>query len=133
MADRIRDDLTNAGVARARLFDRGENTLAFGTHGFRHSFTTRSLANGKTDDWVRQRTGHTTDQLLTYREAAKSLEELELGELAPLVEAIPELRAAANLPEGGPESGPAQNVRITKSGRGGQIRTADPLTPSQVR
>ncbi len=130
LADRVREDLRKAGVARARLFDKGENTLAFGTHGFRHSFTTRSLANGKTDDWVRQRTGHTTDQLLTYREAAKALEELELGDLELLVSALPEL---ASCSQGGPESGPTLGREITKSGRGGQIRTADPLTPSQVR
>ncbi len=144
MADRIRDDLKAAGIARARLFDRGENTLAFGTHGFRHSFTTRSLANGKSDDWVRQRTGHTTDQLLTYREAAKALEELDMGDLLPLVEAIPELRKVSKKQsasdskvtfsaQGGPKVGQLKNAKSLKAGRGGQIRTADPLTPSQVR
>jgi integrase len=53
-------------------------------HGFRHSFATRALANGKTDDWVRQRTGHTSPELLTYRESARPLEELELGEVAAI-------------------------------------------------
>jgi integrase len=144
MADRIRDDLKAAGIARKRLFDRGENTLAFGTHGFRHSFTTRSLANGKSDDWVRQRTGHTTDQLLTYRESAKALEELDMGDLVPLVDAIPELRRASrqlsadeskacSLRRGGPKVGQRQDHKFTKHSRGGQIRTGDPLTPSQVR
>jgi integrase len=75
MAERIRDDLKRSGVTRARLFTKGTNTLPFGTHAFRHSYTTRSLANGKTDDWVRRRTGHKTDELLTYRETARALED----------------------------------------------------------
>ncbi len=91
MAERIREHLELADVKRARLFSKGKNTVRFGTHGFRHSFTTRALASGKTDDWVRQRTGHRSTELLTYREAARSLVELDLGEVAPLVEAIPEL------------------------------------------
>jgi len=139
MASRIREDLAAAGINRARLFDQGTNTLRFGTHAFRHSFTTRSLANGKTDDWVRQRTGHTTDQLMTYRESAKSLEELSLGDVLPLSEALPEMRRAARRSarphgsEAGPKVGQPESAKSRKSSRGGQIRTADPLTPSQVR
>ena len=139
MANRIRDDLETAGVLRARLSDRGVNTLPFGTHAFRHSFTTRCLANGKTDDWVRQRTGHTTDQLMTYREQAKSLEELSLGELTPLNEVLPEMRRRAKGSarhrgsEAGPKVGQHETAKSPKCSRGGQIRTADPLTPSQVR
>ena len=91
MAERVREHLRLAGVTRSRLFAKGTNTLRFGTHGFRHSFTTRSLARGRTDDWVRQRTGHRSTELLTYREAARSLVELDLGDLAPLASAIPEL------------------------------------------
>jgi len=40
---------------------------------------------------VRQRTGHWSNELLTCREAARSLEELDLGDVDPLVHAIPEL------------------------------------------
>jgi integrase len=46
----VRRHLQQAGVARARLYATGTNMLRFGTHSFRHSFTTRSLALGKTDD-----------------------------------------------------------------------------------
>jgi hypothetical protein len=59
----------------------------------RHSFTTRNLALGKTDDWVRTCTGHTSNEALRYRETARSLEELELGDVAARVDAIPELAA----------------------------------------
>ncbi len=121
MAETIRSDLTLAGITRQALFRKGENSLRFGTHAFRHSFTTRSLANGKTDDWTRQRTGHKSNELMTYREAASSLQELELGEVEPLVAVIPELAdvhaklattphrppISSDSTEGGPKPGPA--------------------------
>ena len=121
MAETIRDDLALAGIKRQALFRKGENSLRFGTHAFRHSFTTRSLANGKTDDWVRQRTGHKSNELMTYREAASSLLELELGEVERLVNVIPELArvhaklaattrrppSSSNDTEAGPKPGPA--------------------------
>ncbi|HEY3235879.1 MAG TPA: tyrosine-type recombinase/integrase [Polyangiaceae bacterium] len=128
MSTKVRTHLRRAGVARERLFTKGTNTLRFGTHGFRHSFTTRSLANGKTDDWVRQRTGHTTDQLLTYREPSKSLTELNLGEVQPLINAIPELaeiavdrlveclRRLSGPAQGGPQGGPElQEAELLRS------------------
>ncbi len=79
MSSKVQKHLKAAKVSRVRLFTKGTNTLRFGTHAFRHSFTTRNLALGKTDDWVRTRTGHTSNELLRYRETARSLEELELG------------------------------------------------------
>jgi integrase len=47
LAARIRDFLRAAGVDRPALFDRGKNRGRFGTHSFRRSFVTRSLANGR--------------------------------------------------------------------------------------
>ena len=53
---------------------------------------TLSLANGKTEDWVRMRTGHCSSAMIArYRREAESIEEHELGWLLPLQEAIPEL------------------------------------------
>ena len=58
----------------------------------RGTFVTLALANGKSEAWVQDRTGHTSSAMLNrYRRAALSASELELGTLAPLVEAIPEL------------------------------------------
>jgi hypothetical protein len=51
---------------------------------------TRSLALGKNEDWVRQLTGHKPDELLTYRQTAPSLVELELGDVGPLLDSIPD-------------------------------------------
>ena len=56
----------------------------------------RALANGRTETWVADRTGHKSSQMINaYRRAARTAAELRLGELVPLVEAIPELAEAA--------------------------------------
>jgi integrase len=91
MADRVRAHLVAAKLDRADLTSTGPLKGAFGTHCFRRSFVTRSLALGRNEDWVRQRTGHTSDELLGYRQAAKSLAELELGDLSPLDRALGDL------------------------------------------
>jgi integrase len=87
LADRVRADLKRAGLTRADLFSKGPNKGQFGTHCFRRSFVTRSLALGKNEDWVRQRTGHKSEELLTYRQGAKALAELDPAELEPLTPA----------------------------------------------
>jgi integrase len=87
--------LQTAKLERADLYSRGPGKGAFGVHCFRRSFVTRSLALGKNEDFVRQRTGHLSSQLLTYRMAACSLAELELSDLEPLERAIPELAPIA--------------------------------------
>ena len=42
----------------------------FGVHSLRRSFVTRTLVLEKGEDWVRQRIGHVSSELLTYRQAA---------------------------------------------------------------
>jgi integrase len=91
MAGRLRGYLKRAELTRADLYSTSPLKRAFGVHCFRRSFVTRSLALGRNEDWVRQRTGHTSDELLGYRQAAKSLAELELGDLAPLDKSLPDL------------------------------------------
>lgn len=90
MADRVRAHLRSAGLDREDLFSKGKNKRHFGTHCFRRSMATRNLALGRPEDWVRQRTGHTTDELYRYRMQARSLEELALGDVDPLVLCLPE-------------------------------------------
>ncbi len=92
VAEIVRKRLDQAGLDRPALHTKGTNTRRFCTHGFRHSFTTRHLANGKTEDWVRVRTGHKSLELLTYREAATAVRDLDIGDVEPLVEVIPELK-----------------------------------------
>jgi hypothetical protein len=70
----------------------------------RGTFVTLSLANGKTETWVADRTGHRSSAMINrYRRAARSAMELGLGGLAPLYLVIPELAPIAPaLPQDGP-------------------------------
>jgi integrase len=106
MAERVRGDLMRAKLARADLLTSKGLKKPFGTHCFRRSFVTRSLANGKNEDWVRRRTGHKSSELLRYRQEAKELAQAGVHELDSLAVAIPELNDSdfesdQNLSEGG--------------------------------
>jgi hypothetical protein len=63
---------------------------------------TISLANGRTESWVANRTGHKSSKMINeYRRQAECHRELLMGGLTPLVDAIPEFAAArANLEKG---------------------------------
>lgn len=101
MADRVRAHLAAAKLTRPDLTSEGPNKGPFGTHCIRRSFVTRSLTLGKNEDWVRQRTGQTSDELLRCRQASRSFEGLALGDVLPLAQAIPKLAPAE-----GPKSAP---------------------------
>ena len=92
MADRLRGHMKAAELDRADLYSKGDLKSPFGTHCFRRSYVTRSLSMGLGEDHVRQRTGHSTDELLKYRQPAMGLRELNLGDLDRLDQAIPEVR-----------------------------------------
>jgi hypothetical protein len=97
--------LKAAKIERPELFERGKNRLPVRVHDLRATFVTLALANGRTESWVSDRTGHKSTLMISrYRRTARQAEELGLGALAPLDEAIPELAA----PEGvsGAVSGP---------------------------
>jgi hypothetical protein len=102
LAEKFRSFLKAAGVSRSALHDAGPNRRPIRVHDLRATFVTLWLANGKTEAWVMDRTGHTTSQMLNrYRRAARSIAELGQGALAPLDEAIPELRPAKPKAAGG--------------------------------
>ena len=58
LADELREDLKAAGVTREALFERSEVRRPMRVHDLRATFVTVSLANGKTETWVFDRTGH---------------------------------------------------------------------------
>ncbi len=89
-----RELLKRAGVRRAELHATGQrDSVAVRVHDLRALFVTVSIAQGKPDSWVRDRTAHKTITMLDrYRRQARMFEELNLGPLADLDEAIPELR-----------------------------------------
>lgn len=95
LAEQLRDDLTLAGVDRAELGERDATRSWMKAHHLRGTFVTLALANGKTETWVQDRTGHTSSTMINaYRRTARTAAELGIGVLKPLVQALPEFAAA---------------------------------------
>ena len=89
----LREYLGLTGVNRAQLFETNEARMAIRAHDLRASFITVNLALGKTEAWITDRTGHRSSQMIyTYKRAARTIADLNLGGFAPLHQAIPELR-----------------------------------------
>lgn len=96
-SERLRRHLRAAGVDRAELFERSDVRQPIRMHDLRATFITISLACGKTETWVADRTGHTSSVMINrYRRASRRVSELGLGELEPLDQAIPELSGGAS-------------------------------------
>jgi len=94
-----RGDLRTAGVARRELFERTPSRQPLRLHDFRALFVTASLANGKTEQWVTDRTGHkSSQQVALYTRQARTWAELELGALRPLDELLPEIAGETRTP-----------------------------------
>lgn len=109
LAQRLRDDLALAGVTRADLFGKRTPTRQpMRVHDLRATFVTLALANGKSEAFVTDRTGHRSSAMvMTYKRAARQAAELRLGPLKPLDEAIPELNRRGNRRGSG---GPSRNA-----------------------
>ncbi len=108
-AAQFREHLKQAKVKRAELFAESRSRKPIRLHDLRATFVTLALANDKTEAWVCDRTGHRSSQMVNrYRRSARTAAELNLGALAPLYRAIPEL--SAKVPESSP---PAPNGRKT--------------------
>lgn len=88
-ASRFRSHLKIAAVDRAELHKESENRGRIRVHDLRATFVTVSLANGKTESWVADRTGHKSSTMIArYQRAARTLAELGMGPLRPLLETI---------------------------------------------
>jgi integrase len=95
-ADLLRQSLLAAKVNRAELHDTSSPLRRqVRLHDLRASMVTVALANGRSEEWIRRRTGHTSSALERYRRVAGTLRELDLGDWTPLDVAIPELKAVA--------------------------------------
>lgn len=93
-ARRLRAHLRLAGVERPQLFEDSGARMPLRAHDLRATFVTLSLANGKTETFVMDRTGHKSSQMIAlYRRAARSAVEARMAPLVPLDQAIPELRS----------------------------------------
>jgi integrase len=89
MAIMFRRHLATAGVNRPELTERSEVRQQIRVHDLRASFVTVALANGKTEAWIADRTGHKSSAMINnYRRAARTHAELGQGTLTPLDEAL---------------------------------------------
>jgi integrase len=95
LADALRTHLREAKVTRPELYEHSGKRRQFNVHGLRATFVTLALANGKSETWVQDRTGHRSSIMVNrYRRIARTAAELGLGPLDALDKAIPELRKA---------------------------------------
>jgi hypothetical protein len=62
-------------------------------HDLRGSFVTVNLANGKSEAWMSDRTGHLKRDDQSVQRTARTFAELKAGDFAQLDAAIPELAA----------------------------------------
>ena len=89
LASKLREGLKMAGVTRKELFDSTEHTGKLRAHDMRATFVTISLAEGKPETWIRDRTAHKTLTMIDrYRRTARQFEELNVGSLCDLVEGL---------------------------------------------
>lgn len=85
IAQHFREALRAAGVTRPELFESTEHTRKLRAHDMRATFVTLSLAEGREETWIRDRTGHKSTAMVDrYRRHARQLAELEVGRLVDL-------------------------------------------------
>jgi integrase len=114
-------DLRAAGVDRAELFERTKSRMPIRLHDMRSTFVTVSLANGKTEQWVTDRTGHKSSQMIAlYKRQARQWSELELGAMQPMDSLLPEMGEGSMEVEV-PSQGPSNNT----GGGGPELQMGD--------
>lgn len=112
LAEVLRGRLREAGVTRAELHTATAERLALRAHDLRGSFVTIALANGRSESWVSDRTGHRSSQMLArYKRAARTAAELDLGDWTPL-------DVALGLAKPSPPPSGAKRARGASRGRG---------------
>jgi integrase len=76
-AARFRADLKLALITRPELFETTDTRLRIRIHDTRTTFSTLALANGATETYVQDRTGHRSSQQINgYRQGARVAAEL---------------------------------------------------------
>lgn len=110
LAKKFREHLLVAGVDRAELFEKSDIRRPIRAHDLRATFITLALARGKSEQWVMDRSGHTTSTMLQrYRRAARTVAEAKMTTLVPLHMAIPEFAPFVAETNGTTPSSHAQN------------------------
>ena len=92
LAAKFREHLKIAGVTRAELFEDSDVRQAIRLHDLRATFTTVSLAAGRTEGWCSARTGHRSSaQISAYRRLAQTFADVGATGFVSMAGAIPEL------------------------------------------
>lgn len=79
-ADRLRANAELAGLIRPQLWENSKARRHLTVHDLRATFITVSLANGMTEAWITDRTGHQDSATLyQYKRQARTHAELNLG------------------------------------------------------
>lgn len=87
----LRSHLETIGLKQERpeLFTTTGQRMRIRVHDLRGTFVTIALANGRSESWISDRTGHKSSQMIAkYKRTARTLQELSQGDLAPLDEAL---------------------------------------------
>ncbi len=99
LAEALQRHLKAAGIDRPELAENNAKRRQMNVHGLRSTFVTISLANGRSETWVMDRTGHRSSAMVNrYRRIARTVAELALGPLTRLDHAIPETGAKPKRP-----------------------------------
>ncbi len=81
----LRAHLRKAGITRPELFETTAQRMRMRVHDLRSTFVTVALANGRSESWISDRTGHKSSQMINhYKRTARTLSELQQGDLVPL-------------------------------------------------
>jgi len=118
---------------RPELFATTAERRRIRVHDLRGTFVTVALANGKSESWISDRTGHKSSAMIAkYKRNARTFAELDLGTLARLDESIPELLIDHGLATGEIEATESAVTSTAYVGAGNGIRTHDVLLGKQV-
>jgi integrase len=135
-AEMLREHLHAIGLDKERpyLFEETDERLAFRAHDLRGTFITLSLAAGRSEAWVQQRTGHRSSRMINlYAVTARTVAEAHSEPLRTLIDAVPELAPppATGLPSGGKSQRKANGFRNPAEVQASAATWHIPATESQ--
>jgi integrase len=129
-ADRLRRCLESAGVDRPELFERSSKRNPLRVHDLRASFVTVSLATGRSETWVSDRTGHRSSEMVNvYRRAARTWSEAGLGTFEALDVALEWSEEETKTPplRGGVNGGKTSSVTSSSCANLAESKGFEPL------
>src|SRR5262249_19219370 len=139
MAIMFRRHLAAAKINRPELTEKSDIRQPIRAHDLRATFVTVALANGKTEAWIADRTGHRSSALINrHRRIARTHSELGQRTLTPLDEALglvpPEARGRGGLPNESPGGDPTGALSgYLDRENAAHARTAEKNAPSLRR